>query len=180
MILSYEEAFERYGSLYEIKKEIAGGALFKIQKGFYSTTKSYSELEFISHRFRDGILTMASAFYLHSLTDAVPECHFIATRRNGTRIRDNRVKQVFSSGKLFSIGRTTLDYNGVTVNIYDKERMLVELLRNKSALSYDYYKEILSNYRRMVQQMDIAKTYRYIEAFECGARYAEMLETEVL
>lgn len=180
MILSYEDALGRYGSLYAINKKIAEQTLFKIQKGFYSTTSSYSELEVISRRFSDGILTMDSAFYIHSLTDVIPDCYFIASKRNGTRIHDKKVKQLFSSEKLFPVGKTSLDYNGVTINIYDKERMLIELLRNKASLPYDYYKEILANYRRIAPKMDIAKTYRYLESFKFHAKYAEMLEAEVL
>ncbi len=180
MILSYEEAVERYDSLYAINKKIADQTLFKIQRGFYSTTPSYSEVEMISRRFSDGILTMNSAFYIHSLTDVVPDNYFIASRRNATRVRDKKVKQLFSSEKLFPVGKTTVNYNGVTVNVYDKERMLIELLRNKASLPYDYYKEILANYRRIVSKMDIAKTYRYLEAFEFKGKYTEMLEAEVL
>ncbi len=180
MIFSYKEAMQHYGSLYAIKKEIARQALFKIQKGFYSTTLSYSEMEFLMHRFPNGILTMESAFYLHSLTDVIPDCYSIATKRNDTRIYDSKVKQIFVSEKLFSLGKTTLETNGALVRIYDKERMLIELLRNKNTLPYDYYKEVLANYRRLVPQLDIAKTYRYLEAFNHNTRYTEMLEAEVL
>ncbi len=35
-----------------------------------------------------------------------------------------------------------------TINIYDKERMLIELIRNKNQMAFDYYKEIISNYRK--------------------------------
>ncbi len=180
MILSYKEVLGRYGSYYEIKKAIAKRSLFKIHVGFYSTTQTYSELELITRRFPDGILTMNSAFYIHALTDVVPDCHFIATKRNGKRIHDEKIRQSFASEKLFPIGKTRLDYNGTIVNVYDKERMLIELLRNKDAFPYDYYKEILANYRRLVIQMDIAKVYTYLELFGHNTRYAEMLETEVL
>ena len=41
------------------------------------------------------------------------------------------------------------------IKIYSKERMLIEVVRNKSKLPYDYYKEIIGRHRKLVNEMDI-------------------------
>ena len=38
-----------------------------------------------------------------------------------------------------------MNYDGVDIVIYDKERLLVELIRNKRKFSFDFYKEIIEN-----------------------------------
>ncbi len=43
---------------------------------------------------------------------------------------------------LYNLGKTEIDYEGIKINIYDKERMLINLDRNKNKLGYDLYKEI--------------------------------------
>jgi len=43
---------------------------------------------------------MDSAFYLHGLTDVVPEMVHVATARNSTRIKDARVRQYFMESAL--------------------------------------------------------------------------------
>ena len=40
------------------------------------------------------------------------------------------------------------------VNIYDKERMLIELVRNKKNIPYDMYKEIVNNYRKIIESLN--------------------------
>lgn len=42
--------------------------------------------------------------------------------------------------------------------------MLVELLRNKNKLPFDYYKEIILNYRKIINTIDIALVMDYIYA----------------
>ena len=49
--------------------------------------------------------------------------------------------------KYFDIGDSFIYYNDIKIRIYDKERMLIELVRNKNKISYDMYKEIINNYR---------------------------------
>lgn len=39
MLFSYKECLDKYGSDYQIKKELAENRLFKIEKGVYSDTK---------------------------------------------------------------------------------------------------------------------------------------------
>ena len=59
--------------------------------------------------------------------------------------------------ELYNLGKTQIDYEGIIINIYDKERMLIDLARNKNKIGYDLYKEIISNYRKLVNSLDTQK-----------------------
>ena len=45
MLLTYQECLDRYGSDYQLKKEIRNGNLFRKEKGIYSTARNTSEVD---------------------------------------------------------------------------------------------------------------------------------------
>ena len=72
-------------------------------------------------------------------------------------------------GEILRIGLTETEYKGFNIRIYDRERMLIELVRYKSKLPYNYYKEIIGNYRRILQQLNHESIRDYAEAMpKCG------------
>jgi len=73
-----------------------------------------------------------------------------------------------------------MEYNNTSIKIYNKERMLVELIRNKNMLPFDYYKEIIINYRRIIEKLDIQLIQEYVYALPKTSMIMEVLEMEVL
>ena len=63
---------------------------------------------------------------------------------------NDKIEQIFMANHFFEIGKSQVNYNNVQINIYNKERMLIELIRKKKQIPFDYYKEIISNYRAIV------------------------------
>jgi len=180
MILTYKECIEKYGSDYLLKKELAAGNIFQQEKGIYSLQKSCSELGVISVKYPRAVFTDRSAFYYHSLTDVIPEYYYLAMVRDNSRVNDPRVKQSVLKADLFEMGKTNLRHNNIEINIYDLERMLVELMRFKSKYPLDYYKEIILNYRNRVEKMDIAKVEEYANHFRNTDKLMDMIQAEVL
>ncbi len=180
MLLSYKDCVEKYGSDYQIKKEISNGALFLKEKGIYSTRKHDPEIEVILYKYPKAVFSGKSAFYYHSLTDVIPDMYYLATRRTDTRIKDSRIKQSFLNDDLFEAGITNMDYNGSTIRIYDQERMLIELMRFKSKIPMDYYKEIIQSFRKRTYEMDFGLVEEYASLFNSGNRFMEMIQMEVL
>ena len=80
----------------------------------------------------------------------------------------------------FGLGITSAEENGWSFQIYDRERMLIELLRRKSKLSFDLYKEVLLNYRKLIPQLDIQKIQDYALAVPKSNVILNTLQTEVL
>ena len=64
--------------------------------------------------------------------------------------------------------------------MYSKERMLIELLRYKSKLPFDYYKEVLLNYRKIMPQLNIQLIQEYAYAAPRSGKIMETLQTEVM
>lgn len=154
MILTYGECMERYGSDYKIKKEIQAGRLFRKEKGIYTDEKHCSDVALVVAKYPRAIFAGESAYYYHGLTDVIPENFHLATLRTDSRIKDASVRQYFVNENLFELGKTIMLYHGVRIQIYSRERLLMDLIRQKSKLPYDYYKEIISSYRRIVDELD--------------------------
>ena len=180
MILSYKKAAASYGSSYQIDKEVAAGNLYRVARGFYSDTPHCDPYALASVRYPRAIITMDSAFYIHGLTDVIPDKVHLATLRNATRIADDGVVQYFSEKRLFEPGSTALQRDGAQLRIYSRERMLVELMRSASAMPLDYYREIIASYRRIVEGLDIRAVEDYMALFERNNFMFDILQREVL
>ena len=155
MLYSYSQWIEMFGTDRKIKQVIDNEQIFKIEKEIYSDTKHVSELEIISMKYPNAIFTLNSAFYYHGLTDVIPDLYFLATSKEITKIRDKRVKQKFENSKELNLGVIKMSYNNVEIKIYNKEQIIIELIRNKNNLPFDYYKEIWLNYRKIISELDI-------------------------
>ncbi len=110
----------------------------------------------------------------------IPDHYYLATRRTDTRIRDPRVIQSFLKDEIFDAGITKLQYNNSSIRIYDKERMLIELMRFKSKIPMDYYKEIIGNYRKLSYELDFGVVEDYASMFKSGSKLMNMIQMEVL
>ena len=180
MLLTYQECLDKYGSDYQLKKEIGSGALFMKEKGIYSTKRNASEIDVIMRKYPKTVCTGKSAFYYHSLTDVIPDHYYLATRRTDTRIKDSRVIQSFLKDEIFDAGITEIQYNNSSIRIYDKERMLIELMRFKSKIPMDYYKEIIGNYRKLSFELDFGIVEDYAALFKSSSKLMNMIQMEVL
>ena len=174
------ECLTEYGSDYKIQQKVEAGELFRVGKAIYSEEEHVPELAVLARKYPKAVVTMRSAFYMYGLTDVIPEEYDFATERDAAKIRDKRVKQYFSPDGFFEQGAITTDYKGYPIRIYNKERMLIELLRYKSKLPFDYYKEILLNYRRIMPQLNIQVIQDYAYEAPKSGKIMETLQMEVL
>ena len=106
--------------------------------------------------------------------------YYLASVRDTHKIPDQQIKQVFYSADKFSVGITETAYQGTTIRLYDRERMLIELIRSAKNQPFDYYKEIIESYRRTIHSLDIQKLQEYIPVFPKGEAIMEAIELEVL
>lgn len=166
-------------STYQLNKAIENRELFKIDNGLYSDVEYVNPLEIISKKYPNAVFTSDSAYYYYDLTDVVPDYFYLATKRTDSRINDDNIKQVFIPNDLFELGKTQIEVENIKINIYDEERMLVELIRKKNIIPFDYYKEIITNYRKKTDQLDIYKIQEYISHYKNETSLYDTLMYEV-
>ena len=66
----------------------------------------------------------------------------------------------------FDIGVTTIKVDGIKIKIYDKEKLLIELIKNSKNIPFDYYKEIIHNYRSISDKLDLNKLSDYLNYYK--------------
>lgn len=179
MLYTYKELLEEYKTQYNISMLISSGKIHKVDEKIYSDQVYTPKLAILTKRYPDAIFTMNSAFYYYSLTDDIPAYYHLVTKRNGTKIRDKQVEQTFEIIETFELGKEKMFVDGVNINIYSKERLLIELIRNKKKLSFDYYKEIILNYRRLAEDLDVWKIMEYSSKMYRGDYIMDTLQMEV-
>ena len=180
MVLTYKECIERFGSDYMIKKEISEGNLFQKGKGLYSDSELCSELEIVVVKYPRAVFTGESAYYYHGFTDVIPDFYCLATRRGDTRIKDKSIKQIFVNDNLYDFGKCTMKYQNTDISIYSKERLLVDLVRFKARFPFDYYKEGIGNYRRIVDDLDFFSIEDYAGMLRRGKKIMDAIQLEVM
>ena len=57
--------------------------------------------------------------------------------------------------------------------------MLIELVKNKNNTPYDYYKEIIDNYRNIKSELDVYKLQEYAFVYSNGEKLMSIIQDEV-
>ena len=57
--------------------------------------------------------------------------------------------------------------------------MLIELIKNKKSIPFDYYKEVILNYRNIVDDLQNWKIEQYLENYSQGERIFDIIQKEV-
>jgi hypothetical protein len=71
-------------------------------------------------------------------------------------------------------------YSGDEIKVFSKERLLIELVRNKNKLPFDYYTEIIFSYCRLVHQLDFMLIDKYAEKLPRTKTVVKTIQMEVL
>ena len=179
MILTYKDAYKKYKNDYGINKAISNKEIYKIGRGLYSDKKNIDPIVVYSKKYPNAIVTMDSAFYYYKLTDCIPNKIYLTIARHARPIKDGNVVLSYMDDEIFKYGKTVIKIDGEDVNIYDRERLLVELVRKRNLMPFDYYKEIIASYRKISDELDMSKIEEYMSLFKNEINIGNSLLREV-
>jgi hypothetical protein len=77
-------------------------------------------------------------------------------------------------------GAVDVEHQEGLVRMYNRERMLVEVMRRQASLPLDYYKEVIDSYRKIAGDLDIALIEDYMSLFKRNDYMFDILQREVL
>lgn len=180
MVLTYNECVEQFNGVNEFRKALSEGKLHKLEKGYYSEEKFEPELAVIGRKYPKAILSLNSAFYYHGLTDTIPDYYYMTTDKDSAKIKDGRIVQLFDNSGQLMLGAETTQVEGTSILMYNKERLFIEAVRNRNRLPFEYYKEIINNYRDIIYDLDIQTIQEYAEKLPKTALVTKTLKMEVL
>lgn len=178
MIYNYSEYIQLFGNNYSLEKAISEEKIFKIQNDVYSE-KRVKDIEVFLKKHKNFVFTMESALFYLGISDVVPNKYVIATDKDATKYKGD-IEQYYLNNGLINIGVTTVKCNNVDIPVFNKERMLIEVVRYKNKLPFDYYKEVINYYRSHIEEIDVPLVLEYLELLPKRKLITKTIQLEVL
>ncbi|MEG2270270.1 MAG: hypothetical protein RSA18_01545 [Bacilli bacterium] len=180
MLYKYKDIFAILKSDYNIKKEIKKGTLFKFNNGLYGDKQHYSKIEEIVTLFPNAILDGYTALFYLGISSIDSEIIYVSSKVNSTRIHDPHVKQIFKDKNTIFEGVILQVINGCEVKIYDREKMLIHVIKNRNKIKAGIYKDIVNSYRKISNELNKIKLANYLEHEVNKKHIYEILNREFL
>lgn len=137
-----------------LRKYTDAGKLEQVRKGLYVITESIpDEFALLQEQCRAAIFSYGTALYLWGLSDRTPHLYDITVPR-GQNItilkRDNpNLRSHYLPRDLYEIGITqTHSPQGAEVSLYDRERCICDLIRDKEQMDMQLYTQAIKGYFR--------------------------------
>ena len=168
MICLYKDLIKKYGSDYQIKKLIADGKIKKWPDGLYSDNEEVSLIDLISIKYPHAVIAELSALGCYRMINQKSDIVTVWTPRDTTKIKHPLIKQVFVSKNIYDKGIIKINHNGRTVKIYEKEKLLVDFVRNKKKYDPTLYDQVLNSYFNSQEKIDFDKLNQYADIYQNG------------
>jgi predicted transcriptional regulator of viral defense system len=137
--------------IYEMARS---GDLIKESRGLYrlAETEPLGNPDFVqvSLLIPKGVLFLISALYFHELTTQIPHQVYVALPQSVKKSRINYppIKYFYLSEKQYLAGIEEHTVDGVTVQIYDKEKTITDCFKYRKQIGIDIALEALKDYMR--------------------------------
>ena len=178
MIIRHKDLVNKGYSAYQIKKLVEENKLYFIKKGVYSTDKNINYFEMIAKKHPNAIYTLETAAYIYKLKSKLPNIYYVSSKQKDRKMKEDFIKQVFMTDELYHIGINNMTYQNVNIKAYDLERLLIEIVRNKTNIDNDSYKEIINNYSKIAKLLNRRKLEEYLPYFK-NPKILERINNEV-
>lgn len=128
------------------------GFLERVRHGYYCLTdiQEISEAQLISTFIPKGIVCVESALFHYGYSDFTPRKWSIAVPRSMSRTKlevDELLLQAYyMPPELYELGKTTDDFDGVTLSVYDRERTICDCFKYRSRLDNEMFSKALNAY----------------------------------
>lgn len=183
MLYTCRELINKLGSFSKVTLAVKRGEYFKLSHGVYcDESPNIHEVESLFLKYPNAILTLESAFAYYDLSDYIPEKYVLATPHNAHIIKDKKVEQIFMTNDILGIGKIKVSNQFGTINIYDKERLLIEVIRFRNRISYSLFKEVINSYRELVknEELDLTKLLDYLRKIKRGKTIQKHIQEIVM
>ena len=164
ILLSEEAISENIPSIY-LTRMVEQGSLQRVDRGIYMVEGGqYDGYYFFQKRYKVAIFSYLSALYLHQLMDSIPNKLEVTLYRgyNPHRMDENIIKH-YVTKEVHELGIVDCKtMYGNTVRVYDLERTICDLIKNRKAIDSEIFSKVLNRYVSSSNK-DLAKLYKYAQ-----------------
>jgi predicted transcriptional regulator of viral defense system len=128
------------------------GYLDRVRHGYYQMAEQQetAEEQMLATLIPQGIVCVESALFHYGYSDFAPRKWSIAVPRSVSRAKLDvdalPVQTYFVQQDLYELGKTTGDFDGVTLPVYDRERTICDCFKYRSRLDNELFSKALNAY----------------------------------
>ena len=128
------------------------GYLDRVRHGYYQMAEQQetAEEQMLATLIPQGIVCVESALFHYGYSDFAPRKWSIAVPRSVSRAKLDvdalPVQTYFVQRDLYELGKTTGDFGGVTLPVYDRERTICDCFKYRSRLDNELFSKALNAY----------------------------------
>lgn len=128
------------------------GYLDRVRHGYYQMAEQSdaTEEQMLATLIPQGIVCVESALFHYGYSDFAPRKWSIAVPRSVSRTKLDvealPVQTYFVQQDLYELGKTSEDFHGVTLPVYDRERTICDCFKYRSRLDNEIFNKALNAY----------------------------------
>ena len=128
------------------------GYLDRVRHGYYQMAEQHetAEEQMLATLIPQGIVCVESALFHYGYSDFAPRKWSIAVPRSVSRAKLDvdalPVQTYFVQQDLYELGKTTGDFDGVALPVYDRERTICDCFKYRSRLDNELFSKALNAY----------------------------------
>ena len=128
------------------------GYLDRVRHGYYQMAEQHetAEEQMLATLIPQGIVCVESALFHYGYSDFAPRKWSIAVPRSVSRAKLDvdalPVQTYFVQRDLYELGKTTGDFDGVILPVYDRERTICDCFKYRSRLDNELFSKALNAY----------------------------------
>ncbi len=168
--------FEKLGiSRPSIQSYIDKKIIRKVSRGLYIDNNLIEdEFYILQQKFSNIIFSYNTACYLLNLSDRAPYKIDVTTLNHNNIGEDLEIHYV--SRDKFNIGITEIKSPyGNPINVYNAERCICDLLKNKNEVDIELYNKIIKNYFKQSKK-DLETLEEYAKIFNIQEKFENIME----
>lgn len=137
---------------YDVAKLCNEGIINRIRHGYYQLPKDkdITDEQLIATLLPQGIICVESALFHYGYSDFTPREWSIAVSRSMSRtvkrMQEIPMKAYYIQKEYIELGKTTDDFNGVTLPVYDRERTICDCFKYRTKLDNELFNKALNAY----------------------------------
>ncbi len=152
----------------------------RVKHGYYRLSDAnISEEQILSTLLPEGIVCVHSALFHYGYSDYTPREWSIAVPRTISRsklkIDEMSLKTYYIQNELFELGKTTDDFNGFKLNVYDRERTICDCFKYKNQLDSEIFNKAINAYIAD-DKKKLANLSKYAKQLKVYKKVTELME----
>lgn len=157
------------------------GYLNRVRHGYYQLAEqdTSSEEQLLATLIPKGIVCVESALFHYGYSDFAPRKWSIAVPRSMSRTKLDvdvlALQPYYMQPELYELGKTTDDFGGVALAVYDRERTICDCFKYRSRLDNEIFNKALNTYANDTKK-NLQNLSAYAKKLRVYKKVTELME----